>query len=188
MKKYIKLISGGVSAAVLSALLCACGNGGGLFADPTPTPMPSADATSVISLEDAKTAIENAYELELSGGAAVTEGNVSTASYYAVPKGSGDPIIVKVINRTESISADDIWSDYEDARISRSSAELIDGIGYDAYIAYPSIHVYDRGCEIVITASSGSGDKQKAMLESLAKTAAANLENIMPEEEEATAQ
>lgn len=185
MKKYIKLISGGVSAAALSALLCACGNGGGLFAEPTPTPMPSADAAAVLSLEDAKAAINNEYELELSGGSSVTEGNVSTASYYSVPKGSGDPIIVKVINRTESISADDIWSDYENARLSRSSSELIDGIGYDAYIAYPSIHVYDRGCEIVITASSGSDDKQKVLLENLAKTAAANIENIMPEEEEA---
>lgn len=183
MKKYIKLISGGISAAVLSAFLCACGNGGGLFAEPTPTPMPSADATVIISLEEALAAIENAYELELSDGGAVTEGNVSTASYYAVPKGSGDPVIVKVINRTESVSADDVWSGYEDGRISRSSSELVDGIGYDAYIAYPSIHVYDRGCEIVITASSGSDDKQKAILKSLAETAVANLENIMPEEE-----
>ena len=147
--------------------------------------MPSVDAFAVLSLDDAKAAVNDEYELELAGGTVVNDGNVSTATYSAVPKGSGDPIIVKVINRTASISADDIWNDYENARLSRPSSELIEGIGYDAYIAYPSIHVYDRGCEIVITASSGSGDKQKEMLKDLAKTATEKLEVIIPEEEEA---
>lgn len=186
MNKYIKPISVAVSAAALSAVLCSCGNGGGLFAEPTPAPMPSADASAVLSLDDAKAAINNEYELELAGGSVVNDGNVSTVTYSAVPKGSGDPIIVKVINRTESISADDIWNDYENARLSRPSSKLIEGIGYDAYIAYPSIHVYDRGCEIVITASSGSGDKQTEMLKSLAETAVSKLEDIIPEEEEVT--
>ena len=184
MKKYIKLISGAASAAALAAVLCSCGNGGGLFAEPTPTPLPSADASAVLSLDDAKAAINNEYELELADGAVINDGNVSTAKYSAVPKGSGDPIIVKVINRTSTISADDIWNDYEYSRLSRPSSELIEGIGYDAYIAYPSIHVYDRGCEIVITASSGSGDKQKEILKKLAATAAEKLEGIIPEEEE----
>ena len=182
MNKCIKQISMAVSAAAALCILCSCGKGGGLFAEPTPSPIPSADATEIITLDDAKNAIENKYDLILDGGNSVTDGNISTASYLSNPIGSGDPVIVKVINRTDKISADDIWNDYENTRILRTSSELIDGIGEDAYIAYPSIHVYDRGCEIIITASSGSGDEQKAVLESLAKTAAAKIEEIMPEE------
>ena len=181
MKRYIKPLSAGISAAALSLALCSCGNGGGLFAEPTPTPMPSADAGTIISLEDAKNAIENSYELQLDGGAVVTDGNVSTASYVASPIGAGDPIIVKVVNCTSTVSADDVWNDYENTRISRSSSKFVEGIGEDAYIAYPSIHVYDRGCEIVITAGSGSNEGQDKLLKKLAENAAAKIEEIMPE-------
>lgn len=185
MNKYIKLISLAASIFAAVAVLSSCGNGGGLFAEPTPTPMPSADAASVITIDDAKNAVENKYELVLDTDSSVTDGNVSTAAYLSDPIGSGDPVIVQVINRTEGISADDIWNDYENKRISRESAELVEGIGEDAYIAYPSIHVYDRGCEIIITASSGSGDEQKAVLENLGKIASERIEGIMPEEPEA---
>ena len=55
MKKFILMLS----TALLSVILCSC-SGGGLFADPTPAPIPQVDPTQVISLQDAMDAIGNA--------------------------------------------------------------------------------------------------------------------------------
>ena len=52
-------------------------------------------------------------------------------------------------------------------------------IGQEAYIAFPSIHVYDKGCLIDITAGSGADENQKALLMSLATVAAGRLEQII---------
>jgi hypothetical protein len=143
--------------------------------------MPKADAASILTTDDVISAIDNTYNINLDGGASVTDGNESTATYLSDPIGSGDPVIVQVINPTDAVSPEDIWNNYESNRISRSSAEFVEDIGEDAYIAYPSIHVFDRGCEIVITAGSGSDDGQSALLEKLAQTAVSNIESIMPE-------
>ena len=53
-------------------------------------------------------------------------------------------------------------------------------LGETAYIAYPTIHVYDRGCIIEVTAGSGSDEDQQQLLVNLAKTAVAKFEQIMP--------
>lgn len=176
-----KKVIGIISSAAISMTLCACGNGGGLFADPTPTPAPHAEATAVVTMDNVLEIVNGQYTIELDNSSSVQENNVSTAAYRAVPNGAGDPVIVKVIEYTNSISPNQIWDDYENTRISRPASEIIEGIGDDAYIAYPSIHVYDRGCEIVITAGSGSDDGQENTLKQLAQKAVANLETIMPE-------
>ena len=178
MKKYIKTI---LTAAAAAALLCSCGKGGGLFAEPTPTPMPSTDAGALISLEEAQSAVGDSYTLQMEGGAVAKEGNTTTASYVADPIGDGDPVIVKLVSYTSSFTPDDVWAGYENTRISRSASKFVDNIGEDAYIAYPSIHVYDRGCEIIITAGSGSDDGQDDILKKLASTAVGHLNAVMPE-------
>ncbi len=169
MRKILSI----VSVAAISMSLCACS--GGIFGDPIPTPEPMIDASQVITIDNVKTAVADNYTVELEGGAAVTDGNVSTAAYRAVPSGGGDPVIVEIIQPVGGVSEDAIWADYEEKRISRESAELIDGVGEDAYIAYPSIHVYNNGCEIVITAGSGSDEGQKEYLIAFAKTAISNI-------------
>lgn len=176
MKKIISILS----AASIMLSLTACGNGG-LFGDPVPTPEPMLDASAVLTIDNVKTAVADNYTVELEGGAAVTEGNVSTASYRANPAGSGDPVIVKVIQPKGGVSEDEIWADYEEARLTRTSAVLVEDIGEDAYIAYPSIHVYNKGSEIIITAGSGSDEGQANYLKDLAKTAISNIEAMYTE-------
>ena len=176
----MKKIASVFSVAISVALLSSCGNGG-LFGEPIPTPEPLIDAASVLTIDNVKTAVADNYTVELEGGASVTEGNITTASYRANPVGSGDPVIVKVIQSVGNVSEDAVWSDYETGRLSRTSAELVEGIGEDAYIAYPSIHVYNKGCEIVITAGSGSDEGQANYLKDLAKTAVANIESMSTE-------
>lgn len=178
MKKIISILS----LAAITMSLCSCGEGG-LFGDPIPTPEPMIDAAEVLTIDNVKTAVADNYTVELEGGGAVTEGNVTTASYRANPVGSGDPIIVEVIQSVGSVSEDTIWADYEAKRLTRSSAQLVEGIGEDAYIAYPSIHVYNKGTEIVITAGSGSDEGQANYLKDLAKTAVANIEAMNTEAE-----
>ena len=73
-----------------------------------------------------------------------------------------------------------LFDQYEQEKSKRSSAELVEGIGQESYIAFPTIHVYDRGCIIEITAGSGSDDNQKTLLKNLAITAAGRLESIIP--------
>lgn len=178
MKKILLVIS-----CLLAMMgLCSCGTESGLFASPTPTPIPEIDATQILSLEEASSAIGNLYTLTLDGGSAVKDGNTSTATYVSDPIGKGDPIIVKVHQFNEAVSKDDVWAIYDDDRVMRSSAELISGIGEDAFIAYPTIHAYYNGCVIEITAGTGSNDKQKSLLTNLAQTAMGNLERIMPAE------
>lgn len=177
MRKILSI----VSVAAISVSLCACG--GGIFGDPIPTPEPMIDAAQAVTIDNVKTAVADNYTVELEGGAAVVEGNVSTAAYRAVPTGSGDPVIVEIIQPVDGVSEDAIWASYEEKRISRESAELIDGVGEDAYIAYPSIHVYNNGCEIVITAGSGSDEGQKEYLIDMAKTAISNISGMNAESE-----
>ena len=181
MKKYIRNILAAAAAAALCVSLSSCGKGGGLFAEPTPTPMPTTDAGALISLEEAQSAVGDSYTLQLDGGAVVTEGNTTTASYVADPIGDGDPVIVKLVCCNASATPDDVWAGYENTRVSRSGSKFVDNIGEDAYIAYPSIHVYSRGCEIIITAGSGSDDGQDDILKKLASTAVEHLNAVMPE-------
>lgn len=172
MKKIISFVS--IAAILMS--LCACE--GGIFGEPIPTPEPILDAARVITIDNVKTAVADNYTVELEGGAAVTDGNISTAEYRAVPVGSGDPVIVEVIQPVSGVTEDAVWAGYEKKRLMRDSSELIDGVGEDAYIAYPSIHVYNNGCEIVITAGSGSDEGQKEYLTEFARTAISNINGM----------
>ncbi len=176
MKKLVSILS----AITITMSLCSCGEGG-IFGEPIPTPEPMIDAAAVLTIDNVKTAVADNYTVELEGGAAVTEKNTTTASYRANPAGTGDPVIVKVIQPVSGVSEDQIWEDYENARLTRPSAQLVVGIGDDAYIAYPSIHVFYKGCEIVITAGSGSDEGQANYLKDLATTAVANIDAMNAE-------
>lgn len=163
--------------------LCSCGDGGGIFAKPTPTPVPEINPLELISAEDVYAAINYAYAPVLDGDTYTRDGNESTAMFRSEPIGQGDPVIITVKQFTDTVSKETVWYEYDSARIKRSSAEMISDLGEDAYIAFPSIHVYDRGCHITITAGSGSTEEQKNTLLNLAATATAKLENIITPEE-----
>ena len=180
MKKLFLVI---VSLAA-TICLCACGKGGGgLFAKPTPTPIPEVNPIDVLTVEDVYAAINYAYAPVLDGNAVIREGNKAKAIYRSEPIGQGDPVTVEITQFNESVAKENVWYEYDNIRAKRPSAEMLSGLGKDAFLAFPSIHVFDRGCHIAITAGSGADENQRNLLINLATIAVQKFEQIMPEEE-----
>ena len=175
MKKLLLVLA---SLAMIIGL-CACGGGGGLFAKPTPTPIPEIDPATLITTDDV--ALNAGYTPVIEESGTSRNGNVATVLYRSEPIGQNDTVTVKVTQFTDTIDYQMLFDQYEQEKSKRSSAELVEGIGQESYIAFPTIHVYDRGCIIEITAGSGSDDNQKTLLKNLAITAASRLESIIPD-------
>lgn len=159
--------------------LCACGSGGGLFAEPTPTPIPQIDPTTLLTSDDVYAAVNYEYVPVVDGGV-VEDGNSRSAVYVSNPKGLGDSVEIKITQYSENFSIDQVFQVFAAAKAKRYEITEVTELGETAYIAYPTIHVYDRGCIIEVTAGSGSDEAQQALLVNLAKTAVARFEQIMP--------
>jgi hypothetical protein len=177
MKKLLLIIS----TLLIVLGLCSCGGDSGLFAAATPTPIPEVNPLDLLSAEDVYNGIGYAYAPVLDGDTYVRDGNKATATYRSEQLGQGDPVIISVTQFNETVSKETVWYEYDYDRVMRSSAEAISNLGEDAFLAFPTIHVYDRGCHIEITAGSGDTDDQRNMLINFATTAVAKFETIMPE-------
>lgn len=175
MKKVIFVLS----CLAITIGLCACGGGGGLFSRPTPTPVPDIDPAQLITAEDV--AAIAGYTPVIEESATGREGNVATVLYRSEPIGQNDIVEVKLTQFNDTIGYEQIFALYEQEKASRRSSQLVESLGQESYIAFPTIHVYDRGCLIEITAGSGAGEAQESLLKSLAVTAAGRLEAIIPE-------
>ncbi len=141
--------------------------------------IPEIDPSSLITADDISVCA--GYELVMDEAGVVRDGNTAEVLYKSDPIGKNDVVKVKVTQYTNQISDSEISQQYENAKSKRSSAETVSDMGEDAYIAYPSIHIYDRGCIIEITAGSGSDETQTALLKSLATVAVTRFETMMPE-------
>lgn len=159
--------------------LCACGSGNGLFVAPTPTPIPELDPTAILSADNVYEGINYEY-VPVIDGSVVTNGNSKSVVYVSNPKGLGDSVTVKITQYNESTSIDQVYQQFAAAKAKRYEITEVTELGETAYIAYPTIHVYDRGCIIEVTAGSGSDETQQQLLLNLAKTAVANFEQMMP--------
>ena len=158
-------------------MMCSCGGGiGGLFTKATPTPIPVVDPSALITADDVAAA--TGYMPVLDGGAVKYEGNTATAFYRSEPIGQ-DPVEIIVQQYNEQTPVENVWFDYDTDRAYRSTAEEIANLGETAFIAFPSINIYDRGCYIRITAGSGSDDNQRNLLMNLANIAVPRLEEVM---------
>lgn len=175
MKKLLSVFT----ALLIVVGLCSCKNGGGLFAKPVPTPIPEISPLDLISAEDVYAAINYAYAPVLDGDTCVRDGNKSIAFFRSEPIGQGDPVIIEITQCSDTVSKEDVWLEYDNDRIKRPSAQTIENMGEDAFIAFPSIHVFDKGCYIKITAGSGDTEEQRSSLMTLGSTAAAKLDAII---------
>lgn len=175
MKKIIFVLS----CLIATICLCACGGGGGIFSKPTPTPVPDIDPAQLITAEDVASIA--GYTPVIEESATGREGNVATVLYRSEPVGQNDTVEVKLTQFNDIIGYEQIFAQYEQQKAARRSSQLVESLGQESYIAFPTIHVYDRGCLIEITAGSGAGETQESLLKSFATTAAGRLEAIIPE-------
>lgn len=175
MKKLLLVMA----SLLITIGLCACGNGGSLFAEPTATPIPQIDPTTILTADDVYAGINYEY-VPVIDGEVVTDGNSRSAVYVSNPKGLGDTVTIKITQYTDSISIDQVYQQFAAAKAKRYEITEVTELGETAYIAYPTIHVYDRGCIIEVTAGSGSDEAQQQLLVNLAKVAVAKFEQIMP--------
>ena len=90
-------------------------------------------------------------------------------------------MIVKVYQTNQLLSNEDIVNSFNESRDFRSDAFSIDGLGVEAYVAYPSLHYYIDGYYVEITAGSGSDNDQKILLMNIAKITLENLNKYKDE-------
>lgn len=173
MKKFLLILS----AVLITVGLCSCGD---TKPNEAKEPIPEINPIEIITPEDVYAAINYAYAPVLDGDTYTRDANKATAFYRSEPIGQ-DPVIVEITQYTDTIPKENVWYEYDNDRIKRSSAEAIPELGEDAFIAFPSIHVFDRGCHIKITAGSGNTEEQRNTLLTLAQTAVSRIEAVMPE-------
>lgn len=173
MKKFLLILT----AVLMTVGLCSCGN---TKPNEAKAPIPEVNPVEIITPEDVYAAINYAYAPVLDGDTYTRDANKATAFYRSDPIGQ-DPVIVEITQYTDSVPKENVWYEYDNDRIKRSSAEAIPELGEDAFIAFPSIHVFDRGCHIKITAGSGNTEEQRNTLLTLAQTAVSRIEAVMPE-------
>lgn len=99
------------------------------------------------------------------------EGKYSSVKYYPEKVGSVPPIIVELYS-------EDGETEFKNRREKRPSAKKTDGIGEDAYIAYPSLVFRRSGYMAVVTAGTG-GEKAEDMLKKTAEIADKNLREYL---------
>lgn len=175
MKHLIFVITGMIAAFMLTA----CG-GGETASQPQATPVPTLDPVSILTANDVYASINYEYVPVVDGGVIVHEDNTSKAVYVSDPKGEGDSVEIKVTQMTDTVSAEDVRTEFNEAMQKRRDTITISNLGESAYIAFPSIYVYDRGCILKITAGSASSTEQQNLLIDLASKAVANFEQIVP--------
>ena len=91
-----------IAASLLMIIgLCACGNGRGLFAKPTPTPVPDIDPASLITIDDV--VINAGYTPVIEPSGTSREGNVGSVLYRSEPVGQYDTVSVKITQFTDTI-------------------------------------------------------------------------------------
>ena len=175
MKKLLLVILSISTALCLSA----CGNKENT--DQTQAPQAQAiDPVTVLTADNVYEAINFEYVPVVDGGVIVHEDNTSTVVYVSEPKGENDSIEIKITQPTDKISAEHVKAEFDESMQKRGDTIQVSNLGEGAYIAFPSIYVYDRGYIIKITAGSGSNTEQQNLLVALATKAVANFEAIVP--------
>lgn len=136
--------------------------------------------TDIISEAEAEAVIAEDYDIILEHNAVVDMGNNTyKASYISEPVGAGDPVIVEVTYPSESLSGSEIKKLYFKSYDSRVNKRKIEGVGSEAFIAFPTLNILEEGHLIRITAGSGDTREQLDMLLSLGQTAVDNLRSYL---------
>ncbi len=174
MKKLLLIFMSILMVLAISAC------GGKDNAEEMQTTVTEIDPVNVLKANDVYEALNYEYVPVVDGGVIIHEDNTSKAVYVSEPKGANDSIEIKVTYMTDKISAEVIKAEFEQSKLKRNDTIDIANLGESAYIAFPSIYVYDRGCIIKISAGSGNSSEQQNLLLTLATKAITNFEAIVP--------
>lgn len=103
----------------------------------------------------------------------------ATALYCSDPIGQGDVVQVDLYQPSNTVPEADVRSFYDEVKEKRPGAEDVADLGCEAFIAIPAIHLMKDGYHVAITAGSGGGDEQKALLKKLAQAAVGNMGELL---------
>ncbi|MCX7714223.1 MAG: hypothetical protein N2171_00620 [Clostridia bacterium] len=156
-------------------ILCSC-TAANTLQQSTPGPIVYLNPESVFTLENAAAIVNYSPVID---GNIEKKNNMTSILYHSEPIGQGDTVRVTVRQYTDAITKQQVKEEYDMMKSMRPKAIKLDNVGEDAYIAYPSVHIYMDGYHIEITAGSGDDDTQKALLEQAAKVACSNAAKIL---------
>ena len=171
-KKVLITIAASAAAIVFSSC-----SGGGLS---SPTPVPTFVPTELVTAQDL--ASITGYPL-VADGDVKTEGNTHTITYKSDPVGK-DSVTISITQSGANLSKDEVQKKFEDGKTKRAT-QPVKGIGTDAYIAYPFISIYDRGCYVRIAAGSCSDSKQSDLLQKIGKKVTEKIESTLKDDTQA---
>lgn len=133
----------------------------------------------ILTLEDVETAVGNCeYTLEFDA-VVNKDNNTYVLSYLPVNFGAGDPVFVEVTYPYSDIKGESTKKMYDDCYESRVNKQKVEGIGEEAFVAFPSITIYKNRLLLKITAGSGDTKEQLDLLLSLGKLAVKNMDTYL---------
>jgi len=148
-----------------------------------PEQIPAAMPGDIISEEDAEKAIGNEYDLVLNEDSVYkVDKGIYRAEYLPNPLGKNDPVLIEIVQPGNDSEA--VKEMYDKGYESRTQKRRIEGIGDSAYVSFPTIHIYEKGYLIEITAGSGDTQGQLDLLTKLGKKAVKNLDAYYAQYEE----
>lgn len=128
----------------------------------------------ILSEAELEAAINNEYDLVLKDNTVIDMGGGTyKAVYLSEPIGAGDSVTVMLAQ--PPVEGGSLKSRYNEGFDSRIQKKRVENLGEDAYVAFPTIHIYERGYLIEITAGSGDTQEQLDLLLGLGKKAVDNL-------------
>lgn len=137
--------------------------------------------TNILNESAVASVIGGETEYVLNGNAVVDlGGGAYRAVYLTNPAGKGDSVTVELTQPSDTNSVKDKYTEGYNAR---SQKKKVQGVGENAYIAFPSIHILEKGYLITISAGSGDTKEQLDLLVNLGQTACANLDAYLQSEE-----
>ena len=160
-----------ISVILLFSLVACSSHSSSTSSEPTPSPITTITASQALSLDDAQGLVT--YPLVASNA------SDSSVTYQCDPIGQGDVISVTVSQYNEVTTKDKVRSDYDKTKAMRPTAETLEGIGDDAYIAFPTVHVYKDGYHVSVTAGSGGDQVQHDLLQKIAGIVDNNLNTLL---------
>ena len=121
--------------------------------------------------------------MSMSKEGSTNDGSARIVTYFPVELGSADPVTVRIVQSSDTLTPNQVWQE-DDAHYNsrQGDIQVVNGIGEDCFIAYPYINIFDRGCYIRISAGSGDSEAQRDMLINLANRAVVELEQRIPKD------